>query len=483
MLEGLEVTIQNYKSLKSIIDYRIEAEYFDKRFLKIDDIFSKKKNVLFFDVAGYENGRAYSSDQFSESFIENGVKVSKIGDVTQKRLNENWFWVSEQEFQKQRGNYLVDDDILMTLTGDPPDVGKVNLFKENSLKSTWNQRVARIYLKENQTYFYSHKAFFIILYNRFCREQLERYAKGIRQRNLGTECIEKLMLPILTKDFQIKLDDFITLSFKKLDESKKLYKEAENILLIKVGLNDFELSKKTVNIKSFKESFGVTKRLDAEYYQKKYEQIIDKIKTQKHDSLINIVDISKSIEPGSDKYSDEGGLPFYRVSDYNKFGLSKPDKELTSSFVAENKDLIENLKPKQGTILFSKDGSVGTAYLLRKDLDGITSGAILHLQVKNAKEILPEYLTLALNSKLVQMQAERDAGGSIILHWRKEEIEQVVVPIIDNKKQEQIAELVEESFKLKVESERLLEVAKKAVEMAIEENEEKALKFINDNIS
>jgi len=71
--------------------------------------------------------------------------------------------------------------------------------------------------------------------------------------------------------------------------------------------------------------------------------------------------------------------------------------------------LIEKLKPKKGIILFSKDGSVGTAYLLRDDLDGITSGAILHLKVKNSKEILPEYLTLALNSKLVQMQAERDA--------------------------------------------------------------------------
>ncbi len=90
-------------------------------------------------------------------------------------------------------------------------------------------------------------------------------------------------------------------------------------------------------------------------------------------------------------------------------------------------------------------------------------------------------MTLALSSKLVQMQGERDAGGSIILHWRKEEIEQVVVPIIDFKKQEQIAELVEESFKLKVESERLLEVAKKAVELAIEVDEEEAMKFIKEN--
>ena len=219
----------------------------------------------------------------------------------------------------------------------------------------------------------------------------------------------------------------------------------------------------------------------AEYYQKKYEQIVSLISSLPHNTLNNIVQMAKSIEPGSKHYSEEEGLPFYRVSDYSKFGLSKPDKMLTNSFVTDNKTMIDELMPKEGTILFSKDGSVGTAYLLREDLDGITSGAILHLKVKNNKEILPEYLTLALNSKLVQMQAERDAGGSIILHWRKEEIEQVVVPIIDFKKQEQIAELVEESFKLKSESERLLEVAKKAVEIAIETDEKTAIKFIKDN--
>lgn len=482
MLEGLEVTIQNFKSLETIIDYRIEAEYFDKRFLSIDSILNKKETIPFFDVADYENGRAYSSDQFSEIQIEDGIRVCKIGDVTQRRINENWVWVTAAEFEKQKGNYLIDDDILMTLTGDPPDVGKVNLYKDNSLKSTWNQRVARIYLRDNQKHFISPKVLYITIANRFCREQLERYAKGIRQRNLGTECIDKLKLPVLNVDFQKTLDALISVSFSKIDDSRKAYKEAEAILLDEVKMKDFELSQDPINIKSFKDSFAKTKRLDAEYYLKKYEQIVAKIKLQRHDILNNIVEISKSIEPGSNHYSEgEPGLPFYRVSDYNKFGLSKPDKELTTSFVADNKDLIEKLKPKKGTILFSKDGSVGTAYLLREDLDGITSGAILHLKVKNSKEILPEYLTLALNSKLVQMQAERDAGGSIILHWRKEEIEQVVVPIIDFKKQEKIAALVEESFKLKTDSERLLQVAKKAVEIAIETDEKTAIKFIKDN--
>jgi restriction endonuclease S subunit len=240
-------------------------------------------------------------------------------------------------------------------------------------------------------------------------------------------------------------------------------------------------SKKT-NIKTLKESFGTTGRLDAEYYQPKYEFIVQKLMERPHDRLCNVVSITKSIEPGSAHYAEEGGLPFYRVSDYTKFGLSQPDKNLTDAFVADNIVQIKNLKPKKGTILFSKDGSVGTAYLLRNDLDGITSGAILHLHIKNPETLLPEYLALALNSRFVQMQAERDAGGSIILHWRKEEIEQVVVPILTKSRQEQIAKLVEESFGLKVESERLLEVAKRAVEIAIEQSEAVAMVFLANEI-
>lgn len=88
--------------------------------------------------------------------------------------------------------------------------------------------------------------------------------------------------------------------------------------------------------------------------------------------------------------------------------------------------------------------------------------------------------SIALNSKLVRMQAERDAGGSIILHWRIGEIEEVLIPVIDPKTQSQISLLVQESFNLKSKSEKLLEVAKQDVEMAIEEFEEKGIVLIEN---
>lgn len=371
-------------------------------------------------------------------------------------------------------SHLKEGDVLLSIVGT---IGGVALVSSNE-NATCNCKLAILRPENTDGYFLS-----AFLKSKYGQNQIKKFTRGAVQMGLILEDMNQIMVPIFSKDFQKKIRELIQKAKEKSYLTKQTYQQAETILLDAIGLLNFELSEESINVKSFKESFGITKRLDAEYYQKKYEQVIQKIVTQKHETLINIVDILKSIEPGSDNYSDNNGFPFYRVADYNKFGLSSPDKKLSSSFVAEHKDLIEKLQPKKGTILFSKDGSVGTAYLLREDLDGITSGAIIHLQVKNINEIIPAYLTLALNSKLVQMQAERDSGGSIILHWRKEEIEQVVVPIIDFKKQVQIADLVEESFKLKTESEKLLEVARKAVEIAIETSEDMAIKFINSNMT
>jgi restriction endonuclease S subunit len=289
--------------------------------------------------------------------------------------------------------------------------------------------------------------------------------------------IQELQIPEFGNGFSSEIENLVKNSEDARDNSFNKYGIAENVLLQTLGLNNFSPSPEPVNVKKFSESFGNSGRLDAEYYQVKYEQVVERIKSTNYDRLVDIVNIKKSIEPGSAHYS-ENGFPFVRVSDYDKFGFSTPNKYLSDHFCKENAEQIKKLKPKKETILFSKDGSVGTAYMLRKDADFITSSAILHLTVKDKTKIIPEYLTLALNSKLVQMQAERDAGGSIILHWRVSEIENVVVPVIDFDKQREIADLVEESFKLKKQSEHLLEVAKSAVEMAIEQDEETAMKYI-----
>ena len=102
------------------------------------------------------------------------------------------------------------------------------------------------------------------------------------------------------------------------------------------------------------------------------------------------------------------------------------------------------------------------------------------MTVKDTKEILPDYLTLVLNSSIVQLQAERDCNGAIIQHWKPADIEKVIIPILDMKQQEEISDKVQESFRLRKESKELLDIAVKAVEMAIETDEETAIAWMKE---
>ncbi len=56
----------------------------------------------------------------------------------------------------------------------------------------------------------------------------------------------------------------------------------------------------------------------------------------------------------------------------------------------------------------------------------------------------------------------------------------MLIPVIEINKQEEIAQLIQQSFQLKQQSQQLLEAAKQAVEIGIEEGEEKAMEFITD---
>jgi len=56
-----------------------------------------------------------------------------------------------------------------------------------------------------------------------------------------------------------------------------------------------------------------------------------------------------------------------------------------------------------------------------------------------------EYLALCVNSMIGQMQIERDAGGSVIVHWKPEQIKKLWVPILPKSTQREIADLVHQS--------------------------------------
>ena len=289
------------------------------------------------------------------------------------------------------------------------------------------------------------------------------------QANFSPAKFKEIAIPLFSKQLMSQIEELTYLAFEYLESSIRTYQTAESFLndLLNIQLKQF----KSFNVKAKGQSYDISNRLDAEYYLPKYDELFVTLRNFETKRLGDIVHINKSIEPGSAAYQDKG-IPFIRVANLSKYGISDTDIFLSSE---KYKEVI---RPKRETILLSKDGSVGIAYKVEQDMDVITSGAILHLIVID-KDFMPDYLTLVLNSSVVSMQAERDAGGSIIQHWKPSEIENVIIPKLSPQIQQEITDKVRESFMLRKKSLRLLELAKTAVEVAIEQGEDKVMEILN----
>lgn len=362
---------------------------------------------------------------------------------------------------------LKENDIILSTVGT---IGNCAVVTKSILPANSDRHVGIIRTDNTISPFYV-STFLISKYGIF---QTLRESTGNVQLNLFIYKIRTLKIANASNEFQLVIENVIKKAHSNLELSKAHYIQSEQTLLQKLGLADWKHSEETKAIKKFSESFAISGRLDAEYYQQKFDEVLQVIGKVKHKTLGNIASFKKSIEPGSDAYQTVG-IPFIRVSDISKFGISEPEIHLDRKIYNN-----ETLKPKKDTILLSKDGSVGIAYKVEQDLDLITSSALLHLTITD-KEVLPDYLTLVLNSKLTQMQAERDSGGSIIQHWRPDEIKQVLIPILSMDTQKELVKIIQQAFKLRQESTKLIDIAKKAVEIAIEQDENAALELIKEN--
>lgn len=461
MLEGLEISILKLSEiLKDNIEFRSDSEYFSKKYLEFNSFLDSRSSDRISKYAKVSDG---DHSKFPDNQIDE-VRYLQAKDIKKHFIEDyNPVYISKEYFNKNKRSHVTEENIILSIMGS---VGDIAITPKDFIPTLANRAVAIIKeIKVINPYY-----LFTYLSTKYGQLQIDRQKNGGVQERINLDVLSKIRIPFIENNFQKTIEKTIKDSHLKRKESRQTYSQAETLLLETLGLIDFEPTTEAVNIKNFKESFLSSGRLDAEYYQKKYEEIIARVKSHKYDQLGNLVDIKKSIEPGSDAYQEEG-VPFIRVSNLNKMGLSEPDIHLDG---VKYKDVV---RPRKDTILLSKDGSVGIAYKVSEDMNAITSGAILHLSVKT-DEVFPDYLTLVLNSKVVQMQAERDAGGSILQHWKPSEIEQVEIPIIDKQTQEKIALLVSDSFMLKKQSEQLLETAKRAVEIAIEESEEVAMQFI-----
>lgn len=468
----LDVSIIPTSELEGLV--RLEPEFYSRDFLFRKKTLDRHDTVYLDDIATIVSGAAYSSEEIdSNKNHENDIRIIKIGDVTNKRPFDDLDFISLAEVDKFASDLVSENDILMTMTGDPPDVGKVHIWcdKPEGEHLAFNQRICKIRPKKKSGF--TPFGLYAYLMTEYARFQCERFAMGIRQRNVSIKDIKRLPVPRFSDAFLQKVNAVISCAFSSLNSSKIAMRAAETLLLQELGVADNEQAKKNIAIRSVVEATQAN-RFDAEYWQPKYADIEARIKTNKHATFGDIFEWKKGVEVGSEAYQEQG-IPFIRIRNLSPQELTSNDQKCISPELYA--ELRDDYAPRKDEILFSKDGTVGIAYHLTGNMEGIISGGILRLNIKN-KSIDPDYLTVCLNSLAVQMQVERYGGGSIIQHLKTDDAEKIFIPLLSPTQQKAIADGAHVARQKLNEAKTLIDLAKRAVEVFIEKDENAALKVI-----
>lgn len=467
----MEFSTVTYSTLMEHPEFRIDAECYKPIHLQIEKSITKKKFSYIKEFAdSVINFGAYSLCNHIE-FIEAGKPFLVTEDINNNIIDtENLHYISEEVHWLLQKSHCYKGQVLLTMAG--AYLGQAAVFNED-FECSSNQAIAKITLKENSVNPYYLSTF---LNCRHGQSQIERFKTGTGQPNLNLGLIKMIKVVDASEDFQTQVALMVNDAFQLRKTSLSYQKKANRLLLSELGLLDWKPNHQLSFVRNFSDTEDV-ERIDAEYFQPKYDEIMAAIQNYSGgwERLGNLLTVKKCVEVGSDEYLDEG-IPFVRVSNISPFEITE-EKYICEALYHE----LEVHQPKQGEILFTKDATPGIAYYFREEpKEMILSGGVLRLTRRDTR-LNAETLTLILNGLTTEEQMKRDVGGSVILHWRPEQIKNVLIPLLDSTIQTKIQTLISESFELRKRAKNLLEMAKRTVEIAIEEGEEAGLSYMKQN--
>ncbi len=437
---------------------RFDAEYFKPKYLKESNLLERKGFFILNEIANAKGGKRLP---LGESFSKKGIPYIRAEDVKNSFVDyENVPRISIQLHKKLINYQAKKNDILLTIVGN--SVGDIGMVKFDLNNCNLTENASKITNLKN----INPETLFIYMLSKYGQNQIHREKVGTAQPKLSLERIRKFKIPRYSDNFQSKIETIVKEAYQKQTKSKQLYKEAEQLLLTELDLVDYQ-PQHQLTFSTTKDEAQQAQRFDAEYFQPKYFDIIEKIENYSggFDVIKNIVDWKKGIEVGTDAYT-KTGKDFVRVSDISINGIETSNRKILTTLFTEIKGTFQ---PKKGEILFTKDGTIGVSYLLKDNVDGIISSAFLRLTLQNNYQgFEKESLVLMLNSIICKLQIEQLSGGAIIAHLKPSDFEKFKIPLIKQSIQSKIAEKITKSHQLRKESKELLELAKTKVEQEIE---------------
>lgn len=439
---------------------RIDAEYFLKQNLLYEDLLNRHSCFVLGDISIVTDG-IHDSIDYDETSEINLISATSPKD-NYFDLTRNVHISSEQHYKNPR-TALRENDIILSTVGT---IGNCAIVSKEILPANSDRHVGIIRIKEELT----PSVVSTFLLSKYGRNQTIRESTGNVQLNLFLYKIRAIKIPKFSSEFQNIIEDDYNFAQNLLINSKSYYIQAEDILNKELNITNVENSK-NYSIKSLSESFVKSKRLDAEYYQDKYDSFEKAIRNY-HNGYSTLNNFFKNI---SDKCSKN--LPEYSYVEIGDINVETGD---ASYNIIKTKELPENAKvmAQKGDILVSTVRPNRGAIAILQDAF-LVSGAFTVLRSNGAYS--SQTLQVLLRNKIYKEWLLKFNVGTSYPVIKDADILNLEIPLIPIDLQYQISQKVQESFKLRKQSKDLLNKAVKAVDIAIEKSEEDAIKWLKEN--
>lgn len=462
---------------------RIDSEYFKKSNLKLLDDLYKYGTLQVQDIAIEVTDGIHTTIDYDTNSTINLISASSPQENYFTLTNE---CVSPEMHANNPRTAIQENDVIVSTVGT---IGNCAVATKSILPANSSRSVGIIRLNLNK---YSPFVLSTFLVSKYGRVQTLRESTGNVQLCLFIHKLKELKIPQFSQDFQLEIQKLVQDSHKALEDSKRLYKEAQELLykeleldfknplesLLKSSLqakkpselaNINDISKKyphlNISVRSLSKSLHKSGRLDSEYYQSKYDLMENKIKDYKggYCKLQNLVlNYSGGFAFSSDDYLENGDLALIRINN-----IKNADLDMSNAVYLKKQ--CEKLSPKdkvkQGDILISMSGSIGLSCLIKENIEAMTNQRILKISIK---DFSGDVLVLLLNSIFCKLQFERIGTGGVQTNISSNDILNILIPKINPATQEQIALKIQKSFTLRAKSKDLLQNAKMRLENAIE---------------
>lgn len=462
-MDGLECSEIPFSQID--LGDRYDAEYFAKKYLHISQ---NLKNVHTETVGKF-------CDSVASAFYPAATQLYSIGDTAFVRCvdcidfpiitaeQEDRFEKIPYEFGKaNKGiSFLTKGELVITKVGTPCYTSIIEDYETVALSRTV---LGLSNIKGIDPYY-----LMVFLRCKYGFEQLYRQRELTIQYQLTLPRVKAVDIYLATPEFQEKIR-YMCEQYKELRaKSTDLYSKAERVLAGELSNFDVPPYNQSASIKTFQKSFLVTGRLDAEYYQPKYEQYAKSLNT--NDTVATLCKIhDETFEP-----AEKENYLYVELADVGKSGEIGGAETILGSELPTR----ARRKVKAGQIIVSSiEGSLQSCALIQPEYDGALCSTGFY--VLSSDSINSETLLILFKSEPIQALMKQRCSGTILMGITKDEFLSMPLPKIADETQNQIASIVRQAFSLRKQSEQLFDYAKRAVELAIEQGEDAAMAWLKE---